>query len=60
MTVGAGEQQPAWVKTILEARDRTAGGVTSAPDGLYLTSVIYPDEMKIPAVNASLPLFEVK
>ena len=60
MTVGAGEREPAWVIEILEARDRVAGGVTAAPDGLYLTSVVYPDEMKIPAITASLPLLEMR
>jgi hypothetical protein len=34
--------------------------VTAAPDGLYLTSVTYPDAMKIPAVAASMPLLEMK
>jgi tRNA pseudouridine38-40 synthase len=60
MTVGAGEREPSWTKQVLEARERRAGGVTAAPDGLYLTSVTYPDAMKIPAVAASMPLLEMK
>lgn len=60
MTVGAGERAPSWTKQVLETRDRSAGGITAAPDGLYLMAVTYPDEMKIPADCASMPLFEMK
>ena len=60
MTVGAGERESSWTKQVLEARERRAGGVTAAPDGLYLTAVTYPDAMKIPAVAASMPLLEMK
>jgi tRNA pseudouridine38-40 synthase len=60
MTVGAGERAPAWAKEVLEARERRAGGVTAAPDGLYLTAVVYPAAMNIPAVAASMPLLEMK
>lgn len=59
MTIGAGEREPLWAKEVLEARARRAGGVTAAPDGLYLTSVVYPEAMKIPTVTASLSLFEM-
>lgn len=50
VAVGAREHEPGWVETVLEARDRRAGGVTAAPDGLYLVCVDYPEEMGIPAV----------
>jgi tRNA pseudouridine38-40 synthase len=60
MTVGAGERESSWTKQVLEARERRAGGVTAAPDGLYLTAVNYPEAMKIPAVAASMPLLEMK
>jgi tRNA pseudouridine38-40 synthase len=43
MTIGAGEQPPEWAREVLEARDRTAGGITAPPYGLYLTDVHYPD-----------------
>jgi tRNA pseudouridine38-40 synthase len=59
LTVGAGERAPPWVKEVLEAHERRAGGVTAAPDGLYLTAVTYPDEMNIPADSASIPLLEM-
>ena len=48
MTIGAGEHEPDWAKDVLEARDRKAGGVTAAADGLYLVSVTYPPTAGIP------------
>jgi tRNA pseudouridine38-40 synthase len=48
MTIGAGEKNTDWSKTVLEHRDRTMGGVTASPYGLYLTGVAYPDEFAIP------------
>ncbi|OJT94917.1 MAG: tRNA pseudouridine(38-40) synthase TruA [Alphaproteobacteria bacterium 65-7] len=39
--VGEGKWTPRDVKTALEARDRTACGPVSPPDGLYLTRVDY-------------------
>lgn len=48
MDVGHGERPPEWIAELLEQRDRTAGGVTAPPDGLYLMRVNYPDECGIP------------
>lgn len=42
ISVGSGEQQPAWVGELLERRDRTQGGVTAPAQGLYLVGVTYP------------------
>jgi tRNA pseudouridine38-40 synthase len=39
--VGEGKWSEADVKAALEARDRTKGGPTAPPDGLYLTRVSY-------------------
>jgi tRNA pseudouridine38-40 synthase len=50
MTIGAGEQDVDWSKTVLEARDRTQGGITASPHGLYFMSVDYPSEFGIPPV----------
>lgn len=56
MTIGAGEQEPDWTKAVLEARDRKAGGVTAAPDGLYLREIEYPDRFKIPRLSYDVGL----
>ncbi len=56
MAVGRGEQAPVWVRELLEHRDRTRGGVTAPPDGLYLVGVRYPLRFELPAVGM-LPVF---
>lgn len=50
MTIGAGEQDVDWSREVLEARDRTQGGVTAPPHGLYFMGVEYPPEFGIPQV----------
>lgn len=52
MAVGRGERGPEWVKEVLEARDRTAGGVTAPPFGLYLVDVQYPKEFSLPQLES--------
>lgn len=56
MTIGAGEQEPGWAKEVLELKDRTLGGITAAPHGLYLVRVDYPEEFVLPRV-VNLPSF---
>jgi tRNA pseudouridine38-40 synthase len=56
MAVGAGEQAPQWTRQLLEARDRTEGGVTAPPGGLYLASVTYPRDYDLPP-GPALPTF---
>ena len=48
MTIGAGEQEPAWAKEVLELKDRTLGGITAPPHGLYLVEVQYPEIFILP------------
>ena len=38
--VGRGKQPPAWVKQVLDARDRTLAGQTAPPHGLTLDEVV--------------------
>lgn len=57
MTIGAGEQPVGWVKEVLQSRDRTKGGVTAAPDGLYLTAIEYPEVFKIPRLSPDCGLW---
>lgn len=50
LAIGSGERQPEWAREVLEARDRTRGGITAPPDGLYLTGVEYPPSFKLDGV----------
>lgn len=57
MKIGAGEREPLWAKEVLELRDRTQGGVTAPPYGLYFTGVAYPERYQLPQVNNNDALF---
>ena len=48
MDVGAGDRPVNWVGELLAARDRTQGGITAPPNGLFLVDVHYPNEAGIP------------
>lgn len=52
MMIGMGKESVEWAKQVLDARDRTAGGVTAAPDGLYLIHISYPDKYPLPENKA--------
>ncbi len=54
MAIGMGKAEPAWARVVLESRDRTLGGVTAPPDGLYFVAVRYPEPYRFPAVDDSL------
>lgn len=49
ISVGRGVAAPEWVGRVLEARDRTAGGVTAPAAGLYLVTVTYPERYDLPS-----------
>ena len=53
VAIGSGERDPAWVESVLAARDRTVAGATAPPGGLYLIGVDYPEGVGIPAVPLS-------
>jgi len=46
-TIGRGDAQPEWIRTLLQERDRRAAGITAPPMGLKLTRVEYPPEFGI-------------
>lgn len=48
MEIGASKAPQSWCEEVLQARDRTKGGVTAVPAGLYLAQVDYPEHFGIP------------
>ncbi len=56
LSVAAGDKPAAWVGEVLAARNRSAGGVTSKPYGLYLVSVDFPAVFNLPKGSPG-PLF---
>ena len=50
VAIGSNRASPGWAMEVLEARDRTRGGVTAPAAGLYLVQVDYPGHFRIPAV----------
>jgi tRNA pseudouridine38-40 synthase len=57
MAIGEGEKPVEWSREVLEAQDRTLGGVTAHPSGLYLTSVGYPEAFGIPQLPPLSPVW---
>jgi tRNA pseudouridine38-40 synthase len=53
MDIGAGKHPPGWAREVLEGRDRSLGGITAQPCGLYLTGVDYPAHFDLPALSPS-------
>ena len=49
--VGQGEQDIDWIGTVLESRDRKAGGIAAPPHGLTLVGVDYPESFGLPAAG---------
>lgn len=48
MAIGQGKAEPAWAKEVLDAKDRTLGGVTALADGLYFVDAHYPEQFALP------------
>jgi tRNA pseudouridine38-40 synthase len=46
--VGRGNQEPEWIKWLLEAKDRRLARATAKAEGLYLVDVDYPEEFELP------------
>lgn len=56
MSIGTGKYSVDWSKEVLEACDRSEGGVTAPPYGLYFVDVGYPAEFKLPGADPG-PMF---
>jgi len=55
LAIGAGERPAEWAEELLRVRDRTVGGVTAPPGGLYLVAVRYPERFGLPTGGTPFP-----
>ncbi len=55
MDIGMGKRPVEWTQDLLDIKDRSQGGVTAPPYGLYLGGVYYPEQYGI----AKHPLFNL-
>ncbi len=60
IAIGLGKKEVNWAAEVLAARDRTVGGVTAPPDGLYLTNIQYPERFSIPPAREVLEKFGIE
>lgn len=54
IAIGQGDRPAEWAAQVLAQRDRSLGGVTAPPDGLYFERVWYPGEFDLPEPPAAL------
>jgi len=54
--IGKGKYPPAYIQTLLDARDRTMSPPTFSPDGLYLTGVKYDQIWDLPDTHRQLKM----
>jgi tRNA pseudouridine38-40 synthase len=55
IAIGTGERPVEWTREVLESRDRTVGGITAPPGGLYLTGVRYAAALELPSERSHAP-----
>ncbi|MEE2731897.1 MAG: tRNA pseudouridine(38-40) synthase TruA [Pseudomonadota bacterium] len=55
MAIGSGKEPLQWIQEVLDHRNRTLGGVTAPPYGLFFMRVGYPDHFNIPAPEPDVP-----
>jgi tRNA pseudouridine38-40 synthase len=54
IAIGQGDRSPSWALEVLKAKDRTQGGPTAPPQGLYLWSVRYSRAFGLPAARSAI------
>ncbi len=54
IAIGTGERPVEWAQEVLEARDRTKGGITAPAAGLYLAGVQYSRSLGLPSESAQI------
>jgi tRNA pseudouridine38-40 synthase len=52
IAIGSGERSTDWSAEVLAVRDRTQGGVTAPPGGLYLAGIRYTPSLGLPSEPA--------
>lgn len=57
IAIGNGQRPVEWAQEVLLGRDRTIGGITAPPYGLYLMAVDYPERFAVPQHNVGIPMF---
>lgn len=57
MDIGAGKREPDWAAEVLGHRDRTLGGVTAVPHGLYFVRASYPGHYGLPQLSPQSPVW---
>jgi len=56
IAIGCQEASVDWTRELLDLRDRTLGGVTAPPQGLYFVRADYPERFALPQVEKTNPL----
>ncbi|MGE5154344.1 MAG: tRNA pseudouridine(38-40) synthase TruA [Bdellovibrio bacteriovorus] len=51
VAIGRGDAPVLWTRELLQVRDRTLGGVTAPPQGLYFVRADYPDGFGLPRAD---------
>ncbi len=59
IAIGTGKEKTDWARQVLEAKNRSAAGITAPPQGLYLTNVEYPGRFELPSADSSNILLSV-
>jgi len=52
--IGSGKRTVDWLSEVLAKKDRTQGGITAQPNGLYLVGVRYPDQFVLPSAHRNV------
>lgn len=55
IVIGTGNQEPHWIRDVLQTRDRSIAAPTFMPDGLYLAKVEYDPKWGLPQQPAFFP-----
>jgi tRNA pseudouridine38-40 synthase len=48
VSIGQGDEEPAWAREVLDSRDRTKGGMAAPAHGLTLIRADYPERFDLP------------